>query len=353
MSYLNENNIDGLILKSNPNIFYCSGIQLNHHELEGFVLVEKNGVHIITDGRYEVEADLIAKKNSEIKVHIIKVKNYYEELKDVIELLGLKRIGFEENVITLFDFKCLSSDKFELVPTNNIIEEQRLIKSEEEKVIIREAFEVTNKLWDFIKTKVVAGKKESDIVLEMYNFIIQNGGTGFSFDPIIASGLNSTKPHAGWTNKVIEEGDIVTLDFGIMYKNYATDVTKNITIGKVDDQLIEIYNLCLEANEVATNLIKNGSSILEADKISRAVIEKAGYGEFYNHSLGHGVGLQVHESPRLSARAGEQSFKTGQLVTIEPGIYLPNIGGVRVESTGFVNDDGIEILTNSRKLIRN
>lgn len=351
MNYLKQNNIDALLLKSNANIIYTAKIDINHYELEGFALVCEDFTHIITDGRYEVEGQKICSEHKNIKLHIIKGVNYYQLLKQIIKENNLKRIGFEESFLTLQDYNLLNDESYKLVATNNIIENLRKVKTEEEIKIIKEAYVITNKLWDHIKKFVKVNMKESDIVLEMYNFILKNGGTGFSFNPIIASGLNSTKPHAGWTDKVIEDGDVITLDFGIKYKNYCTDVTKNIAVGNVDEKLLLAYDLCYQTNQKATTLIKEGASTAEIDLISRKIIEDAGFGEYYNHSLGHGIGLQIHEQPALSSKRNS-ILKAGEIVTIEPGIYLPNIGGIRVESAGIVTKEGVEILTSSRKLVK-
>lgn len=345
---LNGTQYDAIVVKKASDIYYLTNIKINEMEQEGYLIVENNKLTIITDGRYEQE---VLKTNPNINLIIItRGTSYMSNLLDYLKENKIINIGINFNNFSINEKKSLDGISSKYYDEKKLLSNLRRVKTEQEKMIIEEAYEITNNLWNHIKNFIKKGMKESDIVLEMYNYIISHGGTGFSFNPIIASGINSTKPHASWTNKVIEDGDIMTLDFGIKYKNYCTDVTKNVAIGNVDKELLEIFEICLEANNMAEKLIKDGFSIKELDDITRSYISSKGYGDYYNHGLGHGVGLDVHENPSLGKN--DDYLEENELITIEPGIYLPNIGGIRVESAGFVTRNGFKSLTNSKELIK-
>jgi Xaa-Pro aminopeptidase len=192
------------------------------------------------------------------------------------------------------------------------------------------------------------GVTEKDIERELQYLIKKKGAEELGFDTIVASGKRSSLPHAIPSDKKIEKGDFVTMDFGAMYKGYRSDMTRTIVVGEADDKQVEIYNIVKAAQQKAVNAIKAGVSGKVPDDCARGHIIAAGYGDFFGHGLGHGVGLDIHEEPFMSPSC-ERTLEAGNIITVEPGIYLPDWGGVRIEDTVLVRAEGVEILTGSSK----
>ena len=189
---------------------------------------------------------------------------------------------------------------------------------------------------------------EREIGLELEFTMKKLGADALSFPSIIASGVRGALPHGQATDKIVSSGEMLTLDFGCVYEGYCSDMTRTIALGQPDDRMIEVYNVVLEAQEKALEAVKAGVTGAQLDKIARDIIKDNGYGEYFGHGLGHGVGRMVHEEPFISIR-GDKPLREGMIITDEPGIYIPGIGGVRIEDLILVKEDGYELLSNSPK----
>lgn len=333
--------IDCLLVSSLTNIRYLTGFSGS----SGLLLVASDLRILITDFRYEEQVKLQA---PEFKTIIAKGK-IYEELP---ALLGSKklRLGFESNQITYKSFLLLKEllPDTEFVPVEAIIERLSIKKDDEEIRKIKEAADIVDRVFAKIKTKFYPGLTEKEVAAEIEYLIKMEGGEKASFDTIVASGKRSSMPHAFPTDQKISEGELVILDFGAFFEGYASDMTRTVILGEASKEETNIYNIVLEAQEEALKAASAGMTCAQLDSIARSIIEKAGYGNNFGHSLGHGVGLQVHESPRLSSK-DETVLEACMVVTIEPGIYISGWGGVRIEDLIVILPNGSENLTASPK----
>jgi Xaa-Pro aminopeptidase len=229
-----------------------------------------------------------------------------------------------------------------------MIEKLRLIKTDSEIKILKEAARIADAAFDHILQFIHPGISELDISNELEFFMRSSGATSSSFDTIVASGQRSALPHGVATDKVIENGDLITMDYGAYYQGYVSDITRTVAVGEPSVQLKDIYEIVLEAQRLGVAGIKAGMSGKEADALTRNYITEKGYGEYFGHSTGHGIGLEVHEGPALSLKSNIV-LEPNMVVTIEPGIYIPGLGGVRIEDDTLITSEGNELLTHSVK----
>ena len=336
---MQEKGLDGVYLTRPESRRYFAGFTGS----AGYVVITKDRNIFITDFRYDQQA-AIECKGFEVIIHTASNKLF-----DIINGLKLERVGFEDEYITFAQYQELKQKLYsELLPLENAIYDLRLYKSEEEVENIAKAASIADMAFEHICKYVKKGMKESDVAIELEMFMKKQGASGLSFDSIVASGVRSSLPHGVASDKIIEEGDFLTLDFGCVYNGYCSDMTRTIFIGKASEKQKEIYSIVLEAQVKALEAIKPGMTGIEVDKIARDIIVNAGYGEYFGHGLGHGVGMEVHEAPRVSP-AGENKLEAGMVITDEPGIYLPDFGGVRIEDLVLVTEDGYKVLSNSTK----
>ena len=221
-------------------------------------------------------------------------------------------------------------------------------KSEEEKNCILKAQAIAEKAFDHILGFISTEKTEKDIALELDFFMLRNGAEATSFDTIAVSGANSSMPHGVPSDKKICNGDFITLDYGAVINGYHSDMTRTVAVGSVSTKMAEVYETVLNAQLASLASLRDGISGIDADKAARDIIANAGYGEFFGHGTGHGVGIEIHEEPRLSPKSDKILCK-GDVVTVEPGIYLPGEFGVRIEDMAFITENGYENLTKSPK----
>jgi len=336
-----EQNVDGLLITNDYNRRYMTGFT----GTAGVAIVSQDDAVFITDFRYTEQA-----KNQVQDFRIVQHEgNVYKEVATQIEKMGIKLLGFEKDTMTYSmygTYKSLVSA--ELIPLSGLIEKIRLIKTEQEINIIKVACEIVDKAFSHILEFIKPGKTELEVSNELEFFMRSLGATSSSFDTIVASGVRSALPHGVATNKVIEKGDFVTLDFGALYNGYVSDTTRTIAVGQPSEKLIEMYNTVLESQLLALEKVGPGMTGIEADSIARNYLASKGYGEAFGHSTGHGIGLEVHEGPALSSRSNAV-LEPNMVVTIEPGIYLPGIGGVRIEDDILITETGNEKLTHSTK----
>lgn len=338
---LKDQNVAALLITNPHSRRYMTGFT----GTAGAALISEDKAFFVTDFRYTEQA------NAQIEGFEIieQTATLVDALAEVIKAQGYETIGFEKDAVTYAEFERYS-EAFEakLVPTSGLIEKIRLIKSDDEITIIKQACQIADEAYEHILSFIKPGLTELEVSNELESFMRSKGATSSSFDIIVASGTRSALPHGVATSKVIETGDFVTLDFGAYYNGYVSDVTRTVAVGQPSDQLKEIYQVVLDSQLLALENIKPGMTGIEADAIARDYIASKGYGKAFGHSLGHGIGLEVHEGPGLSSRS-DVVLEPGMVITIEPGIYLPGIGGVRIEDDALVTENGVEKLTHTSK----
>lgn len=339
--YLNEHKLDGLLITSPYNRRYTTHFTGS----AGVVLITSNEALLITDFRYIEQAEREATQFTIIE-HDGQI---LEEIKLQLDRLQVARLGFEAAHMTMAEYTHYKETiKSELVPTEGIIENLRMIKTNEEITILQAAAKIADDAYEHILSFIKPGVREIDIANELEYFMRKQGATESSFDTIVASGVRSSLPHGTASEKKIENGELVTLDFGALYKGYCSDITRTVAVGDISDQLKEIYDTVLTAQEKGVAGIKPNMTGKEADALTRVHITEKGYGDYFGHSTGHGIGLEVHEGPSLAPRS-DLVLEKNMVVTVEPGIYIPNVGGCRIEDDIVLTETGNERLTVSTK----
>lgn len=333
--------IDALLITSEFNRRYMTGFTGS----AGVTLISKDKALFITDFRYVEQASKQC-EGFEIVKHTGTIP---EEVSEQAKKMGIQKLGFEQDHLTYSAFKSYEKAvKAELVPISGVIEKLRLIKGESEIKILKVAADIADAAFKHILDFIRPGVTELAVSNELEFFMRKAGAASSSFDIIVASGYRSALPHGVASDKVIEKGDLVTLDFGAYYNGYVSDITRTVAVGEPDEKLKEVYNIVLEAQLKGMEGIKPGMSGKEADALTRDYITEKGYGEYFGHSTGHGIGLEVHEGPALSTKS-DIILEPGMLVTVEPGIYIPGLGGVRIEDDTLITKDHNEKLTHSTK----
>lgn len=332
--------MQGMIVTNPTNIFYLTGIIA-----EGILLITRKENIFLTDSRYIEEVNSTLTIDDGIIVHEFKdfSKDEYENF-----FLFCENVGFEENYVTYSKYKqYMHQYKINnLQETEQVIEKQRMMKDEEEIQKITKACQITDECFTHLLEFIKVGKTEKEIALEIERYFKTHDADGISFDPIVASGKNSSKPHAVPTDRKIDLGDPITLDFGCKYKGYCSDMTRTIFVGYVPEEIKEIYHLVLKNQLQTGRELKAGANIKVLSKMVENDFRLHGY-ELV-HSLGHGVGLDIHEYPYLNGK-NDTLLKEKMIVTNEPGIYVPGKFGVRIEDTVYITKAGSINLTKSDK----
>jgi Xaa-Pro aminopeptidase len=339
---LAANSLDAAFLYSKENRRYISGFTGS----TGYVIVTADKAFFVTDFRYRDQAQNQC-KDFEVVIH---GSSLMDQLKETILSTNIKNIAIEEGYMTVAFYDNLknSLENVELLPLKGIMDELRLFKDADEIESIAKAASIADEAFTHILSFIKPGKTEIEVAVELEYFCKQKGATEMSFDSIVASGVRSSLPHGVFSEKVINNGEFLTMDFGCVYNGYCSDMTRTVFVGKADEKQKNIYNTVLEAQQKALEQIKPGMLGKEVDKIARDIITAAGFGENFGHGLGHGVGLAVHEEPRLSP-LGERALEANMVVTDEPGIYIAEYGGVRIEDLVLVTDQGNKVLSKSPK----
>jgi Xaa-Pro aminopeptidase len=300
----------------------------------------------VTDFRYTEQAAAQA-QGFEI------VKNsgpIFEEVATICQKEEINVLAFEESFVSFAEYSVLEDliEESSLAPVSGMIEALREVKDEEEIALIQQACHIADQGFEHILKMIRPGMTEIEVANQLDFFMRSLGATSVSFETIVASGLRSAMPHGVASEKVIEQGDLITLDFGCYYQGYVSDMTRTFAVGDPGDKLKEIYQIVLEAQEKVLAAAKPGMTGIELDAIARDHIASFGYGDAFGHSTGHGIGLEIHEGPNVSFRA-DKAFVVGNVITDEPGIYLPGIGGVRIEDDLLITETGNKVLTHSPK----
>ncbi|MFI3605797.1 M24 family metallopeptidase [Vagococcus fluvialis] len=333
--------ISSFLITSPYNLRYLTGFT----GTTGLALIGLEEAFFITDFRYTEQA---AKQC--VGFEIVKnVGPILEVVADLVESKNIDNLGFEESFVPFKQYVELEGLlEVDLIPVSGMVEELREIKDEEEIAIVEKACEIADKAFSHILTYIKPGMTEIQVANELDFYMRSLGASSVSFETIVASGLRSAMPHGVASEKVIEQGDMITIDFGCYYNGYVSDMTRTISLGEPSDKLREIYNVVKEAQQKVLDVAKPGMTGVELDAVARDYIASKGYGEAFGHSTGHGIGLEIHEGPNVSKLA-EKAFVPGNIITNEPGIYLPGIGGVRIEDDMLVTENGIKRLTHSEK----
>ncbi|CAM3412885.1 M24 family metallopeptidase [Nosocomiicoccus ampullae] len=338
-SLLKKYDVDAILIMSEFNRRYLSDFTGS----SGAVIITNDDEYLISDFRYNVQA----REESPHFEFVLQNKGLLPFIIEFLKSKDIKKLGFEGEYTNYNDYSKLESE-FDLEAITGEFEKMRMIKSEDEIAHIQKACEIVDKAYEHILTFVKAGMTELEVKAELEYKMAQLGSEGPSFDTIVASGYRGALPHATPSEKVIEDGDLVTLDFGATYNGYVSDITRTFGVGNVSDELKNVYNIVLESQLKSLETIKVGFTGKEADKVARDIITENGYGDNFGHSLGHGIGLEVHEGPGL-AKTVDTVLEENMIITIEPGIYVEDLGGVRIEDDAIVTTEGLKKLTHSSK----
>ncbi|RYG74665.1 aminopeptidase P family protein [Lentibacillus lipolyticus] len=333
--------LDAILVMSPVNRRYLTGFS----GTAGAVIVSQNDARFITDFRYIEQANEQAAGFTVVEHKQL----IHEVISSQLKEMDVKRLGFEKDHVTFSTYE-LYKETFsaELVGVSGLVENLRLKKSEEELNILKKAAQIADDAFTHIQRYLEPGVKEIDISNELEFFMRQQGATSSSFDIIVASGYRAALPHGVASEKEIQSGELVTMDYGALINGYCSDITRTVAVGEINSELQAIYNTVLEAQLRGVNGLKPGITGKEADALTRDYIKEQGYGDYFGHSTGHGLGMEVHEGPSLSFRS-DKELEEGMVVTVEPGIYIPNVGGCRIEDDMILTRSGSERLTKAPK----
>lgn len=337
-SKLKSHRLDALLVTFLPHVRYLTGFSGSN----GICLITETDQFFLTDGRYRTQVQ------EEVKGFnvLVSSKSLFEEIAKRKFLAGRKRVGIEAQALTVGQFRSLKKhlSRASLVETNNFVEEIASVKEESEIDAIRRAVEITGRVFQKILESIKDGISELDVAAEISYLHRKFGAEADAFEAIVASGERGALPHARATSKKIKRGELVTIDMGCRYQGYHSDLTRTVSVGKPSHELRRIYDVVRDAQSLALQAAKSGMKARALDKLARSHIRRQGFGKYFNHSLGHGLGLQVHEMPRVSSLSKE-TLRAGNVITIEPGIYVPGVGGVRIEDDVVIRNGTCEVLT--------
>lgn len=343
-SILKNMGADAVLVTDEYNIRYLSGFTGG----EAVLYISQKERVLITDSRYTQAAE----QESSFKViEWNSSKRTADIIADLISGDGAKRLAYEDESMLCARFNAFykAFDRIEeWIPVKNTLNDLRRIKTPEEIGYMRRAESICDEAFSKLLDIIKPGMTELDVAAELEYLMRKSGGQKTSFDTIAASGANSSMPHAVPSVKKLENGDFLTLDFGCRYNGYCSDMTRTIVIGRADEEQKKIYDIVLRANLEAEKIIHAGVRCCDVDKAARDIITENGYGPYFGHGLGHGVGLFIHESPRLSPNDATV-LCSSMVETVEPGIYIPGFGGVRIEDMVVITDNGYENLSHSPK----
>ncbi len=346
-AYLRRRKIDGMLITEPSNRRYLSGYTAQDHgiqETSGVLLVPAKGAPLLlTDSRFLLQAE------EEARGFIIRQykKGLFPLLQKILPALKISSLAFESHYFlhssALRLAKIAEKIKVTLVPVVGRIEQMRVIKSEEEVAHLKKSQHLNERVFQLVYSTIEPGMSEIEIGLAMELTMRELGAERPSFDTIVAFGTNAAKPHAVPTDRILQSGELVLIDMGLVLDGYCSDMTRTFIAGKPNETYLERLRVVRRAQLAGIKALRAGVLCRDVDRAARKVIINAGYGDFFGHGLGHGVGLAVHEAPSLTHRS-RKKLRAGMVVTIEPGIYLPEWGGIRLENMAVVREDGCELL---------
>ena len=335
--------VDGLLLTSRYSRHYGAEFDI----AEGVAIVTAKGCRYFTDSRY-IESAENGIQGFEVLV-VDSNNSYKKRLNAAIADFGVKVLGFEEEYLTVAELRNFEANlDAKLVAKNAAIHDFRGVKEPWELDIMRKAQSITDKAFSEVLGRVKVGMTEKELQAELIYCLLKNGADGMAFDPIVVSGPNTSMPHGVAGDRVIQEGDFITLDFGAQYKGYCSDMTRTFAVGYATEEMKTVYEAVLKAQLAGIAASNAGVIGKEVDGAARKVIEDAGYGDYFGHGYGHSLGMEIHESPSPSPR-GERVMEENMIASAEPGIYLPGKFGVRIEDVVIFKENGCENITHSPK----
>ena len=315
---------------------------------DGYVLVTREESWFLTDSRY-----IEAAQRQIRDMPCLCYQSAGEALKELLARCGVRRLHVGGRTVTVEEYEGFRRRFAPCEVTADSLDGWlgglRRVKTPGEIAVLRQAQALTEAGFDYILSAIRPGRTEREIALDLEFFIRRQGAEGVSFDFIVVSGANSSLPHGVPTDRPVERGDFVTMDFGALVDGWHADMTRTVAVGEPDEEQRAVYETVLRAQLAALEVLGPGLLCTQGDAAARSVIEQAGYGDFFGHATGHGVGVEIHEEPRLSPRSGEERLVPGNVVTVEPGIYLPGKFGVRIEDMAVITENGCENLTKSPK----
>ncbi len=341
-SKIKELKLDGVLITKRENYMYLSGFSGTSANL----LITDKKAYLLTDFRYIEQAA----KQAPLFEIVEHKPSIIDTIYEIINSEGIKKLGFEDQNTSYSSYKTFT-DKFkgtELTGIGSLVDGMRAIKDELEIETINKAVQIADEAFKQVLPIIRPGITELDVAAELEYKMKKLGASGASFETIIASGHRSSMPHGIASEKKLELGDAITMDFGALYNHYCSDITRTIFLGQPAKEMLDIYNIVLDAQLTSEKGAIRGRTGKEVDKIARDIIYQNGYEGKFGHGLGHGVGLEIHESPRLSL-GGDTILENNMAVTIEPGIYVEGLGGVRIEDTIIIKNDNPIVLTKAKK----
>lgn len=338
----NLGKLDAVLLTSEANGFYATGFAG-----EGMTLVTKNGCWYFTDSRYTEAAEKAI--HGAVIEEISRERPFSACINEALEKSGTKVLGFEDAAMTVAEHQRFAPKmKAELQGVSDLLLTLRSQKDKKEINALIAAQRIAEKALEQILTEIRPGVTEKEIAARLQYLMLSYGAEKMSFDPIVASGANGSMPHAVPTEKLIQAGEFVTMDFGCIYRGYCSDMTRTVCVGQPTEEMRQVYDIVLRAQSAGISAAKAGVTGKAIDGAARQVIEQAGYGAYFGHSFGHGVGVEIHESPNASP-ANEKPMPCGAVISAEPGIYLPGKFGVRIEDVLILEENGCEDITLAEK----
>jgi Xaa-Pro aminopeptidase len=352
-SLIAERQLDCLLITHPSNRVYLTGFtgeDIAPNESSGHLFITANDAVLVTGGVNVTQAEVQAPH-----VRVIKREGGWAAADAaVLKELGVYRIGYEAQAMLVGVFHGISEKldeeghEYEWSVADGLVEQLRIVKSASELELLRKAFEITSEAFERVAPTIQAGQTEWEVAWKIHQAFVELGSDGPAFPTIVAAGTHAARPHHEPGERVIQEGEPIVIDMGARYHGYCADLTRTVWVGEPDEKLREIYPIVAAAVEEAIERIQPGMTGAQMDAAARDYIEARGYGEAFNHSLGHGVGVRVHEGPSAT-KESEDVLAPGHVITVEPGIYLPEWGGVRVEDVVLITEDGIEVLTTASK----
>lgn len=333
------NDDEAVIISGYPNIFYYSGFTSG----DAYLIISHDKQILITDSRYTIQA-----KEQAENFEIYDIKSGFE---NIFKKLKETRIGYEEDKMTVGEYKKIwrkLAPNQDYIRLQKTVDTPRRVKDADEIKKIAEAEKIGDMAFEYILPRIKAGRTELEIALELEFFMKKQGASSLSFETIAASGKRSAMPHGAASGKVLEKGDFITLDFGCVFEGYCSDMTRTVVLGQPSEKQKEIYNIVLSAQKAAIDEIAKGKRCDAVDNAARQIITDAGYGENFGHGLGHSVGIEIHEMPSFSPKCHD-ILEDGEVITVEPGIYIEDFGGVRIEDLIVVDGEKAKNLTSSPK----
>jgi Xaa-Pro aminopeptidase len=358
-----RHSVDALVVTARPNIFYLT----NFTGSSAIVVITPDHLYFVTDFRYVTAVESLQQSEEACPDLILNVVDgsYDTTLTKLLASLNVQRVGFEAAHVTVSRYNWLVSQLGSghtgptLVPTEQIVERLRVRKDEDEIETFREAARRLSAVARGVFEEIRVGRSERDIARAIDARIVGGGFERTAFETIVASGPQAALPHAHPTERMLGENDLVVLDFGGVYRSYCVDLTRTVSVGPASDRAREVHAAVLEAHDRAIQAVAPGRSRFAIDAAARDLLAARGLGEAFGHGTGHGLGIEIHEDPRITRRTGDaavapgnevnevdEAVATGMVFTIEPGAYLPGWGGVRIEDDVLVTEHGVELLTN-------